>query len=161
MHILYIKENIKMSIGKNIKYQRERNNLTQAGLAELLGVSNKTISSWEIDRTEPKIGMVEKICEALHCKKTDIVGSDLQTLPDKLTDSADWQPKLTEKDERDIARQLEKTLADLESSQTALMFSGEPLDEETRELLKISLENSIRVAKIAAKKKYTPKKYRK
>lgn len=147
-----------MSIGKNIKYQRERNNLTQTGLAELLGVSNKTVSSWEIDRTEPKIGMVEKICEALHCKKTDIVGSDL---PIAETNSLDWQPELTEKDERDIARQLEKTLADLESSQDALMFSGEPLDDETRELLKISLENSIRVAKIAAKKKYTPKKYRK
>lgn len=147
-----------MSIGKNIKYQRERNNLTQTGLAELLGVSNKTVSSWEIDRTEPKIGMVEKICEALHCKKTDIVGSDL---PVAETDLLDWQPHLTEKDERDIAHQLEKTLAELESSQDALMFSGEPLDDETRELLKISLENSIRVAKIAAKKKYTPKKYRK
>mgnify|MGYP004642542027 CR=1 FL=1 len=158
MHILYIKENIKMSIGKNIKYQRERNNLTQSGLADLLGVSNKTVSSWEIDRTEPKIGMVEKICEALNCKKTDIIGSDLQTVENR---SDDWQPQLTKKDERDIAHQLEKTLADLESSQDALMFSGEPLDEETRELLKISLENSIRVAKIAAKKKYTPKKYRK
>ena len=90
-------------------------------------------------------------------QKSDLI-EDKTSLPQT---SDNWQPQLTKKDERDIARQLEKTLADLESSQDALMFSGEPLDEETRELLKISLENSIRVAKIAAKKKYTPKKYRK
>ena len=41
------------------------------------------------------------------------------------------------------------------------MFSGEPLGDETRELLKASLENSIRIAKINAKQKFTPKKYRK
>ena len=43
----------------------------------------------------------------------------------------------------------------------ALMFDGEPveMDKETKELLKASLENSIRLAKTLAKKKYTPKKY--
>ena len=40
------------------------------------------------------------------------------------------------------------------------MFRGEPLDDKTRELLRISLENSLRIAKLDAKK-YTPKKYRK
>ena len=45
-------------------------------LAELIGVSDKTVSSWEINRTEPKMGMVEKISSALNCKKTDIIGID-------------------------------------------------------------------------------------
>lgn len=67
---------------------------------------------------------------------------------------------LNQRDEKDIAKRLESTLSDLADSQEALMFSGEPLDEETRELLKVSLENSIRIAKINAKQKYTPKKYR-
>ena len=49
----------------------------------------------------------------------------------------------------------------LSALQDGLMFSGEPLDEETKELLKASLENSIRIAKINAKEKFTPKKYRK
>ena len=68
---------------------------------------------------------------------------------------------LSEKDNKDIARRLESTLEELENSQDGLMFSGEPLDDETRELLKASLENSIRIAKINAKQKFTPKKYRK
>lgn len=67
---------------------------------------------------------------------------------------------LTQRDERDIAKRLDNTLSDLENSQSALMFYGEPLDDETRELLKASLENSIRIAKINAKQKFTPKKYR-
>ena len=70
-------------------------------------------------------------------------------------------PELTSKDEKDIARRLEETLSELETEQDGLMFSGEPLDDETRELLKISLENSIRLAKVTAKEKFTPKKYRK
>lgn len=65
-----------MSIGSNIKKWREIRNLKQSDLAELIGVSDKTVSSWEINRTEPKMGMVEKICAALNCKKTDIVGDD-------------------------------------------------------------------------------------
>ena len=46
------------------------------------------------------------------------------------------------------------------SDQDGLMFSGEPLDDQTRELLKASLQNSITIAKINAKQKFTPKKYR-
>lgn len=65
-----------MSIGDNIKKWREIRNLKQSELAELIGVSDKTVSSWEINRTEPKMGMVEKISTALHCKKTDIIGID-------------------------------------------------------------------------------------
>lgn len=75
--------------------------------------------------------------------------------------SQEAEIQLTKRDERDIAKRLEDTLEDLENSQDGLMFSGEPLDDETRELLKASLENSIRIAKINAKQKYTPKKYRK
>ena len=52
-------------------------------------------------------------------------------------------------------------LIEEKSDQDGLMFSGEPLDDETRELLKASLQNSITIAKINAKQKFTPKKYRK
>ena len=139
-----------MSIGENIKKWRELRNLKQSELAELLGVSDKTVSSWEINRTEPKMGMVEKISAALNCKKTDIIGLD----DDNITNDF----KLSARDERDISRRLEKTLDDLENQQDALLFDGAPMDDQTRELLKASLENSIRIAKINAKK-FTPKKY--
>lgn len=144
-------------IGKRIRAKREELHMTQEELAKLLGYKNKTtITKIENGTNDIVQSKVVEFAKALNTTIPYLMGWENDT---KASD--DWQPQLTKKDERDIARQLEKTLADLESSQDALMFSGEPLDEETRELLKISLENSIRVAKIAAKKKYTPKKYRK
>jgi hypothetical protein len=70
-------------------------------------------------------------------------------------------PTLTKKDERDIEKRLEAMLGDLEGPADGLMFSGEPLDDETRELLRASLRNQLEMTKRLAKQKYTPKKYRK
>lgn len=70
-------------------------------------------------------------------------------------------PTLTKKDEQDIEKELSETLERLESDQEGLMFSGEPLDDETKGLLAASLRNSMEIAKKIAKEKYTPKKYRK
>lgn len=62
-----------MKIGKNIKAIRLSQNMEQKDLAEKLHISNKTISSWECDRTEPNIGMFEKIAEALNVTKTELL----------------------------------------------------------------------------------------
>ncbi|BBW96630.1 hypothetical protein GsuE55_14630 [Geobacillus subterraneus] len=61
------------------------------------------------------------------------------------------------KEERDIAKDLEKIMENLENG-NALAFHDEPLDEETKRLLQISLENSMRLAKELAKKKFIPRK---
>ena len=66
----------------------------------------------------------------------------------------------TARDQRDISKKLEETLRQLEHGQDGLMFDGEPIDDETRELLYISLKNSLELSKRIAKQKYTPKKYR-
>lgn len=62
-----------MSIGANIRYYRKRAGLTQKELGEQLGVSNKTICSWEIDRTEPPMEMAEKMAQILDCSTDDFV----------------------------------------------------------------------------------------
>ena len=62
-----------MDIGKNIEVLRKYYHLTQTDLATKLNVSNKTISSWETNRTEPNIGMIEALCTIFHCRKTDII----------------------------------------------------------------------------------------
>lgn len=61
------------TIGDNIKKIRTSRGMDQSDLAQLLNISPKTISSWEVGRTEPKIGKIELICAALKCKKTDII----------------------------------------------------------------------------------------
>lgn len=55
------------SLGEKIKNLRLENNLTQEMLADKLFVSNKTISSWECDRTIPDINMLFKLSSIFHC----------------------------------------------------------------------------------------------
>lgn len=63
-------------IGDNIKRIREERGMSQLELSRKLSVSDKTISSWETNRTEPKIAMIEQLCIALNCQKSEIVGED-------------------------------------------------------------------------------------
>lgn len=51
--------------GKIIKELREKKKLTQKQLADILLVSDKTISKWETDRGLPDIGLISHLSEAL------------------------------------------------------------------------------------------------
>lgn len=62
-----------MSIGKNIKRLRELNEYTQDALGDKLGVSGKTVSSWEINRTQPKIDKIQRMGEIFKCLMSDII----------------------------------------------------------------------------------------
>ena len=86
------------------------------------------------------------------------IASYLDVSSDYLLTGENSESSISSRNERDIEKALKSTLDQLDS-QDGLMFDGEALDDETRELLKISLENAIRTAKITAKKKFTPKKY--
>ena len=66
-----------ITIAQNIKKLREKRGLNQAQLAEMLGISDKTVSSWEIGRTEPNMGYVQAMCEIFRVNAdTLIYGTD-------------------------------------------------------------------------------------
>ena len=71
-----------------------------------------------------------------------------------------WHPTLNENDEKDIQKQLQRTLDQLEN-ETGLMFDGNYMDERAKEKLKNSLELVMRGTRIEAKEKFTPKKHKK
>lgn len=131
---------------------RKSKNLTQEQLALKLGIQRSTYSNYELGKREPDFETAKIIADFFEVSVDYLMG-------DKVEDGGKKGP-LNDKEERDIARDLERIMADLESDD-ALAFSGEPEDEEERELLKASLENSLRIARMLAKKKFTPKKYRK
>lgn len=62
-----------MDIGGTIRKYRISNNLEQKDLAKFLHVSDKTISSWENNRTQPKMEMIEAMCQIFHCQKSDFL----------------------------------------------------------------------------------------
>ena len=137
-----------MTLVDKIRTLANQHDMSLPQLEMELGLGNGTISRWKT--SSPNTDKLLKIANFFHVSMDYLLERE-----DEITTS------LSKKDERDIAKRLENTLAELENTQNALMFSGEPLDEETRELLKASLENSIRIAKINAKQKFTPKKYKK
>lgn len=68
-----------ITIARNIKNLRESRGLNQYELGEKLGVSDKTVSSWEIGRTEPNMGYVQAMCELFHVSAEVLIyGSDEQ-----------------------------------------------------------------------------------
>ena len=67
---------------------------------------------------------------------------------------------LTEKDKKDIAKNLEKLMADLENSGD-LMFDGDPASPEAIDSIRNAMAMALEYAKKVNKEKYTPKKYKK
>lgn len=63
-------------IGDNIKKIRLQRNMSQSELAEAIHVKRQTVSSWEVNRTEPNMGIIELLADALRCRKSDIIGEE-------------------------------------------------------------------------------------
>ena len=128
----------------------EERGVKAADVCRGTGLPSSLFSEWKRGKSTPKHDKLQKIA--------DYFGVPLSYLLTGEMEESIKESILNTKDERDISRRLEQTLFDLEAQQSALMFDGAPLDDETKELLKASLEHSIRVAKINAKK-FTNKRY--
>lgn len=63
---------------KNLKYLREKNNLSQNKLAEKIGVNQTTIARWEDDNRIPTIDNAIDVAEALNVSLPDLLGKDLR-----------------------------------------------------------------------------------
>ena len=88
----------------------------------------------------------------------DYLGLSIADLTDDVT--SEWQPTITDKDEKDIKKAIDAIKNQL-SSGTGLMYDGEPMDAESMEAVLAAIEVAERTAVLAAKKKFTPNKYRK
>lgn len=135
-----------------IKQKRIELGLTMKELANKVGVSEATISRWESGNIATmKQTKIALLAQVLGISSTILVSGEI---PDTTI------TQLTPRDERQIAQDLEKMLADLDSQNTMEAMGGTVEDDEDRELLRASLQATMRLAKKIAKEKYTPKKYR-
>ena len=65
-----------IEIGSFIAKKRKEKNLTQAGLAEKLGVSNKTISKWETGKCMPDYNVIQKLCDELGISISELMDAE-------------------------------------------------------------------------------------
>lgn len=142
-----------MSLGSRIRKVRKLRGYTQKQMAEKLNMTEANFSSYERDKSIPPSEKLNELATILGVRTDYLHGrTDEMDLNDPYS--------LTPKEDHDIAKDLERIMKNLES-ESALAFQGEPMDEETKRLLQISLENSMRLAKEMAKKKFDPRKNRK
>ena len=123
--------------------------LRAADVTRATGIKSPVFSEWKKGKSRPNADKMLLIANFLGVSVEYLMtGTEKQPAPE-----------LTARNEKDIEKALQGTLEQLDS-QDGLMFDGAALDPETRELLRLSLENTIRTAKITAKKNFTPKNIR-
>ncbi|WP_161844236.1 hypothetical protein [Pseudoflavonifractor sp. 524-17] len=91
---------------------------------------------------------VTKLAAALGVSVDYLLGAD-----------AKETPALTEKDRRDVAKDVYQIMESLESSGD-LMFDGVPMSEESKAAMAAAIKIGLEEARRRNKATYTPKKYR-
>ena len=76
---------IRKNIQANISKYRKKSGLSQAELAQKIGVKNSTVSSWERGANAPDIETLFSICKLFNVTVADMFGCDTVDYNDKLT----------------------------------------------------------------------------
>lgn len=132
-----------MTFGEKLKTLRTTKKMSQAQLAQELGVALRTVSGWENQNRYPKK-------RELYQSLADILGCDISYL------MSEEESFITEASEQYGSRGAKQAQQILE--QAAAMFAGGELSDED----KIAFMDEIQMLYLDSKrraKKFTPKKY--
>lgn len=138
-------------LGDTLKKLRGKR--TQESVANEIGISRARYSHYENGRSEPDNEILSKLAEYYHVSLDDLFGRNELT---SLSYSQRIQipcSELTEKYERDIAKNIENILEELDSENGIVIFDGKEMDESQKLVLKDSLERSILLLRQLAKQK--------
>ena len=127
----------------DLKERRQYLRLTLEQVGDFVGVGKSTVRKWENGMIN-NIGSdkIQKYAQILQISPLDIINKEIVS-----------------KEDKDLQKDLEKLIQQLDNG----LYSKDTAeyDEETRQLLIASLEQAVRIAKLASKEKFTPKKYKK
>ncbi|EME5369421.1 helix-turn-helix domain-containing protein [Enterococcus faecium] len=124
-----------MEFGDKLKALRNRENMTQKELAELLYLKQSSVSDYENNKSIPNGDIIKKI----------------STIFDV---SADYLLDISPKDKDQLNSTLENALEELKNEDTLLFMKDGDIDEETARLLKIAMKNAIRTVDDMQNKKH-------
>lgn len=135
---------------KNIINFREERNWSQAELARRIKMNNTALNKIEKGTRKVSSAELEALASVFNVSTDYLLGnSDKKHYYD-----------LTDKEKNDIGVRAEKLMQGIESGHN-LNFYGEPATEEQKSRLLIAVQTAMEMNKQEAKKKFTPKKYRK
>ena len=140
------------SLGEKIKKLRLENNLTQEELADKLYVSNKTISSWECDRTIPDINMLFKLSSIFHCNLYSLLD---QNYYNNIPLEIEVKLKVQDNEYKRLLNLLKDKSNNIKDVMEKDIYFKTPIKKEYKEVLRIRKENDLYI--LSYKKENTDK----
>lgn len=132
-----------------IQELRNAAGMTMKQAAQALDMPYTTYVNYEKGAREPNSETLIRIAEFYNVSIDYLIGRDCTPAP-----------VLTPRDRRDIARDLEDMMRQLEGGGD-LMFDGDPISDEARASIRSALQLGLEVAKVKNKERFTPHRYRK
>lgn len=115
------------------------------------GISQSTLSTWKSKRNKLSPDKAQILADYFGVSFSYFMTGK---------EAENKKPAITPKDERDIAKSVEKIIHELNSGDNSPLFYGDAIDEIDKGLINNALQNVLEVVKIKNKDKYTPKKYK-
>lgn len=130
--------------------------MKQIELSEKTGIGKSAISQYLSGKIVPKQDKIYLMAHALDINEGWLMGYDVSMNRYSHEDNNSSLPELNKKDEREISSDLE----DMMNSMSSAAYESNDGFEDI-EAFKATIKAAMIQAKRIAKKKYTPKKYRK
>lgn len=128
--------------------------ITSYKVSKQTGVTQTSLSNWKSGRNTPSMTTLSKLA--------DFFGVTVDYLMTGEEESEKKETSLTPKDERDIAKKVDKMMKEIEDNTNGpLYYNGEEIDEASLSLLKDALEMAMKHIKPINKEKYNPNKNKK
>lgn len=70
-----------MNYGEELKYHRQKNNLSLLQLEKMTGISNQNLSRWERDEVLPNIDFCVKLADFYGITIDELIGRDKNSSP--------------------------------------------------------------------------------
>ncbi len=144
-----------MTFGEKIKEARLAMNLSQTELAQLTGISERSLYTYEQLGTLPRKNNIRKLAEALHISVSYLLDED-ETDTQSQIDNDIFIMEAREKFGSKGAKEAQDVLGRVNS-----LFAGGDLDEEAKDVFFQAVMAVYMDSKKNAREKFTPKKYRK
>jgi len=135
-----------MRFGEKLREQRERKNLTKGELAEAIGVTTRTLTNYENGSSHPQD-------REIYFKLAKLFEVDVNYL---LTEDEAFLQTVSEKYGK---RGRDRAAVLLE--ETSALFAGGELSDHDKRAFAMEMQAIFLDSKDRARKKFTPKKYRK
>ena len=141
-------------IYERYRYIRDSHNAKDSDVAKNTGITKSTFSEWKRGRYTPKQDKLQKIA--------DYFGVTVDYLMMGKEESKEKDQELTERDERDIAKDLDRIMGQIQKGNDGpLYYNGVEIDQASIGLLQNAIEYALRETKKENKVKYNPNKNKK